>query len=122
MGFLINSEWVLAEAQHLAIVLPAGEVKRTFERIRHEQFPKRREFRAFLKSSGETVADLLLRVRLNLLSSKIQRHVVEGQSTPEGREQALTSWVKSFRETWRAQTYCVPAFAVNDCGAVKAPL
>ncbi len=118
MGFLISSDWVLGEAKQLGVQVSASEVLRTFDRIRHQQFPKRREFRAFLKSSGETVADLLLRVRLNLSSAAIQQRVVAGQATEAGREQALANFVKSFRLTWRAKTYCLQAFATPDCGTV----
>ena len=118
MGFLISSDWVLGEAKQLGVEVSASEVLRTFGRIRHQQFPKRGEFRAFLKSSGEIVADLLLRVRLNLLSTAIQQRVVAGQTTQAGREQAVANFVTSFRPRWRAQTYCLQAFATRDCGTV----
>ena len=73
---------------------------------------------AFLKSTGETVADLLLRVRLNLTSMAIQQRVLAGQTTEAGREQAIANFVTSFRSRWRAQTYCLHAFATRDCGTV----
>jgi hypothetical protein len=120
MGFLIGADWVLGEAQQLGVEVPASRVLGAFERIRHEQFPKRREFRAFLKHSGQTVADLLLRVRLNLSSTAIQQRIVAGQTTEAGREQALSNFLVSFSVRWRAQTYCLPAFSVHDCAAVVA--
>lgn len=118
MGFLISSEWVIREAQQLGIQVPDAQVKRTFEQIRHEQFPRRGECKKFLRSSGETVADLLLRVRLNLLSAAIQQRVVAGQTTQEGKEQAMASFLSSFAARWRAQTECLAGYAVHDCGVV----
>jgi hypothetical protein len=119
MGFLISSDWVIGEAKYLNIRLSATEVQHRFEHIRHQQFPRRREFKAFLKSSGQTVGDLLFRVRLNLLSSLIQRKIVAGASSPGDRERALAQFVTTFRETWTARTYCARAYAVSDCGHVQ---
>jgi SurA N-terminal domain len=121
MGYLISSDWVQAEAQERGIVVSETAVRHTFDHIRDVQFPKRREFRAFLRSSGQTVADLLLRVRLNLLSARIQRSVTAGHHG-SGATKALQSFVREFKAKWTAQTYCEPAYAVPDCGHVQGPL
>lgn len=78
MSFLISSDWVLGEATDLNIHVSEGEVRHTFDHIRNQQFPKKKEFKAWLKQSGQTVADLLFRVRLNLNSTRIQKHVLAG--------------------------------------------
>jgi hypothetical protein len=119
MGFLISSDWVIGEARDLNVQVSERTVRRNFDRIRAQQFPHHGEFRKFLRSSGQTVADLLFRVRLNLLSTRIQRRVVAGERTAAGRQRALEHFFKAFRETWRARTYCVPAYAVADCGHVQ---
>jgi foldase protein PrsA len=80
LGFLISSEWVLGEASSLGVKVSDAEVKKQFEKIKNQQFPKAAEFEKFLKTSGQTVSDLLLRVKLNLLSSKIQQKVVKEKS------------------------------------------
>jgi foldase protein PrsA len=80
LGFLISSEWVLGEASSLGVKVSDAEVKKQFEKIKNQQFPKAAEFEKFLKTSGQTVSDLLLRVKLNLLSSKIQKKVVQEKS------------------------------------------
>ena len=122
MGFLISSDWMIGEAKNLNVRLSAAEVRRRFEHIRDQQFPKRREFSAFLKSSGQTVGDLLFRVRVNLLSSLIQRKVAAGAASPSDRERAIAQFVETFRERWTAQTYCARAYAVSDCGHVQDTL
>ena len=76
LGFLISSQWVLGEASSLGVSLSDSKVKKEFAKIKAEQFPKPSEFEKFLASSGQTVSDLLLRVKLNLLSQKIQKKVV----------------------------------------------
>lgn len=82
LGFLISSEWVLGEGASLGVKVSDKEVKKQFETIKSQQFPKPAEFEKFLATSGQTVSDLLLRVKLNLLSSKIQQHVVKSKGTP----------------------------------------
>jgi foldase protein PrsA len=75
LSFLISSQWVLGEAESLGVNVSDKEVKKQFEKIKDAQFPKAGEFEKFLASSGQSVSDLLLRVKLNLLSSKIQKKI-----------------------------------------------
>jgi foldase protein PrsA len=86
LGFLISSEWVIGEASHLGVNVSDKEVKKEFEKIKNEQFPKAAEFEKFLATSGQTVSDLLLRVKLNMLSSKIQQKISKEKGTPSKAE------------------------------------
>jgi parvulin-like peptidyl-prolyl isomerase len=81
LGFLISSEWVLGEANALGVKVSDKEVKKRFEQIKSQQFPKAAEFQKFLANSGQTVSDLLLRVKLNLMSSKIQQKIIKTKTT-----------------------------------------
>jgi foldase protein PrsA len=80
LGFLISSQWVIGEGGALGVKVSDAEVKKRFEQIKAQQFPKPAEFEKFLASSGQSVSDLLLRVKLNLLSSKIQQKIVKAKS------------------------------------------
>jgi parvulin-like peptidyl-prolyl isomerase len=77
LSFLISSQWVLGEAQSMGVKVSDAEVKKQFLKIKNAQFPKASEFEKFLASSGQTVSDLLLRVKLNLLSTKIQQKIAK---------------------------------------------
>jgi foldase protein PrsA len=81
LGFLISSQWVIGEAKALGVNVSDKEVKKQFETIKSQQFPKAAEFEKFLASSGQSVSDLLLRVKLNLLSTKIQSKILKKNST-----------------------------------------
>jgi foldase protein PrsA len=80
LGFLISSQWVLGEASALGVKLTDAEVKKEFAKIKSEEFPKAAEFEKFLATSGQTVSDLLLRVKLNLLSQKIEKKIIKEKS------------------------------------------
>jgi parvulin-like peptidyl-prolyl isomerase len=75
LGFLISSQWVIGEAKSLGVNVSDAEVKKQFEKIKTTQFPKASEFEKFLATSGQSVSDLLLRVKLNMLSTKIQQKI-----------------------------------------------
>jgi foldase protein PrsA len=77
LGFLISSDWVVGEAAHLGVKASDAEVHKQFTKIKSQQFPRAAEFAKFLASTGQTTSDLLLRVKLNLLSSKIQEKIAK---------------------------------------------
>jgi hypothetical protein len=120
MAFLISSDWVIGEARERGIVISEATVQKQFDRVRREQFPRAKEFKKFLRSSGQTVADLLFRVRLNLLSQQIQKQVLAGHHGKRAQRQALANFVGEFKSRWMGQTYCEPAFAVKTCGHVQS--
>jgi len=77
MSFLLSSQWVLGEGKAMNVKLTDDEVKKQFLKIKTQQFPKQSEFNEFLSASHQTISDLLLRVKLNLLSSKIQQKIAK---------------------------------------------
>lgn len=75
LAYLISANWVIGEAAERGVKVSDAEVKKQFNQIKSQQFPKEADFQKFLASTGYTVSDLLLRVKLNTLSSKIQQKV-----------------------------------------------
>lgn len=75
LAYLISANWVIGEASERGVKVSDAEVKKQFNQIKTQQFPKETDFQKFLASTGYTVSDLLLRVKLNSLSSKIQAKV-----------------------------------------------
>lgn len=122
LGFLISADWEIGEAHRLRIHISAAELRGRFYAIRRQQFPRRSEFEAFLRQSGETVADLLFRTELNLVSGRIQRHVLAGHHGARSQGRALSRFVKTFRARWRGQTDCASPYVVDDCGHVLSTL
>ena len=80
LGFLISTAWVLGEAESLGVKVSDKEVHKRFEEIRSQQYPKAADFEKFLASSGQTVSDLLLRVKSNLLAQKVQQKIAKGKA------------------------------------------
>lgn len=78
MGFLISNIWLTEEANDLGVKLTEAEVKKSFEDQKKQAFPKEKDFEKFLKDSGMTLDDLMLRVRISLLEPKIREKVTGG--------------------------------------------
>jgi len=75
LDFLISSQWVTSEAEEQGVHVSEAEVKKQFDTLKSQQFPKEAQFKEFLSRTGETEADLLMRVKLQLLARKIQEKV-----------------------------------------------
>ena len=74
---LISYQWLEAEAEDRGISVAEADVRKAFDQQRKASFPKDADYRKFLSSSGQTEADLLLRVRAELLSSRIRDQVTK---------------------------------------------
>jgi foldase protein PrsA len=81
MQFLVSAEWVLGEAKAQGINVTDAQVAKQFATIKKQQFPTPAAYNQFLASSGETEADLLLRVKLELISTKLRNKATKGSTT-----------------------------------------
>jgi phosphatidylethanolamine-binding protein (PEBP) family uncharacterized protein len=118
LGFLITSEWVLGEAAARHISVSEAEVKQQLAQLEKQSFPKPGTLQKFLAKSGETEADLLARIRVELLRTRIAAKVTAGKSG--GQSQAvLASFETAFQRHWKGYTKCKPGYVMEDCSEYK---
>ena len=122
MGFLLSVEWVRGEARARHVHVAPAVVRRKFEHLRKLQFHKLRQFRTFLRKTKETVADILMRIEVQLLAGAIQKRVTAGKRGPKAQGRALSRFAERFQKKWKRSTYCAPAYAIPDCGHVQESL
>jgi foldase protein PrsA len=77
LGFLIAVDWIFDEAEAMGVKVTDKEVVKHFNELKKAQFPTEAKFQAFLASTGETVSDLLLRIKQSMLEKKIQEKVTK---------------------------------------------
>ena len=118
LGFLITSEWVLGEAAARGVSVSEAEVKQRFAQLVHESFPKAGSLQKYLAKSGETEADLLARIKVELLASKIAAKVSAGKSAAQ-RSASLTAFENAFHAHWKSYTSCEPGYVMEDCKQYK---
>jgi hypothetical protein len=120
LGFLISADWLIGESSSLGIKLSDAEVKRELVKEKVAAFPEPAKFKAYLHSSGETVSDLLLNLKVHLLGQKLEQRELKGKSQA-AKEKAFEAFVKAFRKKWTAKTECRAGYVVEDCRQYKAP-
>jgi phosphatidylethanolamine-binding protein (PEBP) family uncharacterized protein len=114
LGFLITSTWVLSEAAARGISVSEAEVKSRFAELVHQDFAKAGSLKKFLTTSRQTEADLLGRVKVELLESRIAAKVAAGKSASQ-RKSALASFQQAFQQRWKSHTTCHPGYVMEDC-------
>jgi Raf kinase inhibitor-like YbhB/YbcL family protein len=125
LGFLISSQWLLAEAAAEGISVSEAAVHKRLAEVQSKQFKKPAELQKYLAKSGETQADLLLRIKLELLESAISQRVTAAKHTAAEKRAVLTSFQEGFQKKWKAKTSCGAGYVMEDCkeykGALAAP-
>jgi foldase protein PrsA len=77
MQFLIQAEWVTQEAEKRNVEVKPGQLQKTLEDQKKQAFPTEKAYKTYLETSGMTEADILFRVKLNELQTKLTQDVTE---------------------------------------------
>jgi foldase protein PrsA len=80
LQLLVSHEWIRGEAEELGVEVSDDEVRDTYNQQKEQSFPEDADFEKFLKDSAQTEEDLLLQVRIDLLSTKISEEVTKGDA------------------------------------------
>ena len=86
MQFLIQSAWVEQEAEAQDVEVTDAEVRKSFEDQKRQAFPKEKDYQEFLESSGMTEEDILFRVKLDTLQTKLTQKVTESEGKVSDEE------------------------------------
>ncbi|MEA2494393.1 MAG: foldase protein PrsA [Thermoleophilaceae bacterium] len=79
MQFLVSSEWIQQEAKKLKVSVSDKEVQKQFQDQKKQSFQKAADYKKFLQNSGMTEADLLFRVKLDVISNDVRAKVIKGK-------------------------------------------
>jgi foldase protein PrsA len=79
LQLLVSFKWIQGEADAQSVKVTDAEVKKSFDEQKKQSFPKDADYKKFLKDSGQTQDDIMQRVKLDLLSTKIRDKVVKGK-------------------------------------------
>ena len=118
LGFLITSQWVLGEAIARHMSVSEAEVKKRYAQLVHQSFPKAGSLQKYLAKSGETEADLLARIKVELLASRVAAKITSGRSASQ-RTAMLADFEKSFQAHWKSLTSCNAGYVMEDCKQYK---
>ncbi len=71
LDFLIRAYWYQADAAKLHIKVSDAQVQKAFQAAKAQQFPTSAAFQTFLAQSGQTLQDIIFRVRVNQIYQKL---------------------------------------------------
>jgi foldase protein PrsA len=87
LGDLFDIAWIQGEAKDQGIEVTDTQVQQQFQTTKQQNFKTEAEYQKFLQTSGFTEADVLLRVKLQLLSQAIQKKI--GENVPKVSDQEI---------------------------------
>jgi SurA N-terminal domain len=114
LGERLDAIWIQGQAREMGIGVRPHEISRELAHLKKEAFKNEAQYRRFLREAHFTNLDVRERVKLQLLSEKIQVRVVFGLSEAEG-QRALNRFVKEYEERWRGRTVCAPDYVTVRC-------
>jgi foldase protein PrsA len=121
MDFLIRASWYQAEAAKLGIKVSNAQVQQAFDSAKKQQFPTATAFQAFLNSSGQTLQDILFRVRVNQIYSKLLARHQTSVSTAQ-ISSYYTSHPTQFGSPEKRNIRIVRTNTLSQANAAKAAL
>jgi parvulin-like peptidyl-prolyl isomerase len=77
VGDLLDTVWIQSEAEEQGVTATPKEVATQLAQIKQQNFKTKAEFQQFLKTSGYSKADVDTRVKLQILSQKIEQKVAK---------------------------------------------
>jgi foldase protein PrsA len=79
MQFLVSAEWIQQEAKSEGVKVSNKQVQKQFQDQKKQSFQKEADYQKFLKQSGMTEADLLFRVKLDVISNAVRTKAIKGK-------------------------------------------
>jgi parvulin-like peptidyl-prolyl isomerase len=120
LDFLISSQWVMSEAAEQGVHVSEAEVKKQFDTLKSQQFPKESAFKEFLAHTGETEADLKMRVKLQLLARKIQEKVTKGAKKKPSKKEIEKYYNQHKSQYGKPERRNIQIILTKDEAAAKA--
>ncbi|HEU4945169.1 MAG TPA: peptidyl-prolyl cis-trans isomerase [Solirubrobacterales bacterium] len=121
LGELFDSVWLQGLAEEMDITVTEQEIADELKKLKKQTFKSEAEYKAFLKKSHFTPEDVDERVRIQILSQKIQKKVsLQAPTTPTSSE------IEEYYEAAKDSQFTQPAtrdarIVVNkDRGKVEA--
>lgn len=86
VGSILETIWIQGLAAEEGIAVTTEEVEKELKKLKDQNFKTEAEFQKFLKTSHYTTQDVNERVKIQILSTKIQEQLGEGAGEPSKSE------------------------------------
>ena len=101
LGELLDAVWIQGQAEEMGFSATPKEVEEELKKIKSQNFPTEKQFEEFLKESNYTAEDVNKRVKVQILSTKIQEQLKE-EALPSSGE------IEEYYEATKSSQYTMP--------------
>ncbi len=122
MDFLIKAEWYQAEAAKRHITVTNKQVQQAFQVAEQQQFTNPGELQTFLAQSGQTMQDLLFRVRINQILKQLLAQQQKAGASPAAIQAYFNSHRSQFAKAETRSIRIVRTHTAAQAAAAKAAL
>lgn len=122
LGELLDTIWIQGEAEELNISVTDKQIETELAQIKKTNFPTPAAFKEFLETSKLTEEEVNEKVKLQLLSTKIQE-VVTGEAPPPSNSEIAENYEENKATTYTTKPSRDVRVIINkDKGEVEAAL
>lgn len=86
LGEIFDSIWIQGQAEEMGFSVTAKEVEQELDKLKKQAFKTEKQFEEFLEESHYTDEDVDQRVKVQILSTKIQEQLKKESPPPSNRE------------------------------------
>jgi hypothetical protein len=128
LNTLIGWDWTIAAGKTLGMKASDAEVKRRYTEVNKRSWPKAGEYARYLKLTGQTDADMMLRYRVQVYESKLLQKLeaiqksLPATATAQQRQRAGAALSKYMSgPQWVPITSCIKGYVVSACKEYRGP-
>jgi foldase protein PrsA len=88
LGFLTAVNWVIGEGEEMGVKVSDKEVVKRLDELKKQRYPKEAEFQKLLARTGQSVSDVLLRVKYEMVTTKLQEKITKDSKSVSEAEVA----------------------------------
>jgi foldase protein PrsA len=99
---LLDAVWIQGQAEEMGFTVSEKEVEEELKKLKSQAFKTEKQYKEFLKESHYTTEDVNQRVKVQILSTKIQEQLKEEAPAPSSDE------ISEYYEASKSSQYTTP--------------
>ncbi len=118
---MLDTVWIEGQAAEMGIRISSRQVSRQLAQLKKQAFKSEAAYYEFLRESHFTRGDVRERIKIQLISWKIQERVGAGAESEAETRKAFATFVAEYAERWRSRTVCADGFEIDRCSNGPLP-
>jgi parvulin-like peptidyl-prolyl isomerase len=115
MGELLDQAWITGEAADQGVTVSDREIADALAQTKRQNFKTEAEFQAYVKKAGYTAEDVNERVKLQVLSQKLETKIAGATKLSQKQQAAFAAYIKEYKAKWTAVTLCADGYQMDRC-------